>query len=207
MAHQLLLLTSTPHLVVPVRISLWHGKRPCQGGASALGLWTGCCWVAGQNKMSSALCGCPESSGWFPGSNEQQLLLRFFFFFDPCSQDKLYKEKQKTHPFPLYSIKWYCPGFGGLIYVYNQVNYWIKERYPEDKYSLPVNKEVSLPYFILPTVPLFTSGIWHQFNEGMSLPMCVGEVKRFEMTSQPKQVDRHHTQGHSNAHSTMCVAM
>lgn len=80
MAHHLLLLTSTPHLVVPVRISLWHGKRPYQGGASALGLWTGCCWVAGQNKMSSALCGCPESSGWFPGNNEQQLLLRYLFF-------------------------------------------------------------------------------------------------------------------------------
>lgn len=44
-------LTSTPRLVVPVRISPSRGKLPFQGEASEPALWNGCCSDAGQNTM------------------------------------------------------------------------------------------------------------------------------------------------------------
>lgn len=68
----------------------------------------------------------------------------------------------------------------------------------------PVYEAISLP-----TVLIFMSGTLHQVNWGISvcMCMCVGDFKQFNMTSPPKQVDRHHTHTHNNAHRTMCVAM
>lgn len=56
--------------------------------------------------------------------------------------------------------------------------------------------------------------VWHlvpgqQGHQSTHVHMCVcvGDLKQFNMTSPPKQADRHHTHMHDKVQGTMCVDM